>query len=117
MEQERLFSVRTEGGVKVVAFEAKSLGIEIAPRLSAGLAAVVKGIREPKVLLLLEGVAYLSSPSIGAIINLNNLVKKAGGVLNAASLSPYVQETFRVLKLDQAIYIYPDEETGLASFR
>ncbi len=103
--------------MKVVVFEAKSLGIEIAPRLNAQLASVVKGIREPKVLLVLEGVAYISSPSIGAIINLNNLVKKAGGVVNTASLSPYVQETFRILQLDEEIYIYPDEETGLASFR
>lgn len=117
MEQERLFSVRTEGEVKVVAFEAKSLGIEIAPRLYAGLAAVVKGIEAPKVLLLLEGVSFISSPSIGAIINLNNLVKKAAGVLKAASLSPYVQETFRVLNLEKAISVYPDEETALASFR
>jgi len=116
MAEKAIFSVRTEGEVKVVSFQVDSLGIDIAERLQAALASVVKGQSEPQVLLVLEDVGYIASPSIGAIINLNNLVNKAGGVVKAAALSPYVQETFRVLGLDETIEIHPDEETALASF-
>jgi anti-anti-sigma factor len=117
MTEEALFSVRTEAEIKVVSFGAKSLGIDIAERLQARLAALVKGVKAPRVLLVLQDVGYISSPSIGAIVNLHNLVKKSGGVVKAAALTPYVLETFRVLNLDDEIDIYPDEETALASFR
>jgi anti-anti-sigma factor len=116
MAEEAIFSVRDEGEVKVVTFQVDTLGIDIAERLQARLASLVKGEKEPQVLLVLQDVGYIASPSIGALVNLNNLVKKAGGVVKATALSPYVQETFRVLHLDEEINIYPDEKTALASF-
>ncbi len=74
--------------------------------------------REPGVKLLVSfaDVDHLSSAALGALITINNKVKKADGQLRLARIDPQIYEVFRITKLDQLFQIHETIEEAVASF-
>ena len=69
-----------------------------------------------KVLLNLSGIRYLSSSMLVRLINLQKRVVQSQGRLTLCCLTPVMNDTFRVSKLDQLFEIYADEAAALEKF-
>jgi anti-sigma B factor antagonist len=69
----------------------------------------------PERILLIDftNVEYLSSPVIGALLNVQRELEKLAGTISLCGLSPQFDELFRVLRLDRLFEIYPDLESAL----
>jgi anti-anti-sigma factor len=71
----------------------------------------------PKLLLDFKGVEHLSSAALGALISINNKVRKKGGQLRLAHIDPQIYEVFVITKLNKLFQIHSDCGQALASFR
>jgi len=69
-----------------------------------------------KILVDLAAVTYIDSSAIGELVNTHILLKKSGGQLKLAQLSPKVSEMMHVTQLDRVIEIHPDQSKALAAF-
>jgi len=78
---------------------------------------IVEQATAPKLLLDFEGVEHLSSSALGALITVNNKVRKKSGQLRLARIDPQIYEVFVITKLNKLFQIHPDCEQALASFR
>jgi len=69
-----------------------------------------------KILVDLTNVTYIDSSGIGELVNAHIQVKKFGGKLKLARLSPKVREMMHITQLDKVMDIHPDEARALAAF-
>ncbi len=71
----------------------------------------------PKLLLDFTGVEHLSSAALGALININNRIRKKGGQLRLAGIQPEIYEVFAITKLNKLFQIHDDAAAAKASFK
>jgi len=75
------------------------------------LALLPEGVAGEELVLDLDGIRYVTSTVLGAILTFNRRVRSAGGKLVLANVSPFVQETLAVTCLDQLMALRPAEAT------
>ena len=59
-------------------------------------------------------VTQLTSAFLGRLITLNKSLKQAGVALRLCSMTPQVEEAFRICKFQKLIPLFPTEEKALA---
>ena len=59
-------------------------------------------------------VTQLTSAFLGRLITLNKSLKQAGITLRLCSMTPQVEEAFRICKFQKLIPLFPTEEKALA---
>jgi anti-sigma B factor antagonist len=109
------FSIRLEarGEVGVVNVSGR-IDSDSAPRLDAHLAEAAGG--NPRLVLDLKDLAFMSSAGIRAVIKAAQVVKKNGGALKIASAQASITSLLYTVGLDQHIGLYATVEEAIASF-
>jgi anti-sigma B factor antagonist len=87
-----------------------------ADRLTAALEEAASTIPQPRVVLNLERVGYLSSAALGLFIAYQQKLAREGGKLRLCGLQPNIAQVFRVTKLLRAFDIRPDLTSALEAF-
>ena len=59
-------------------------------------------------------LTQLTSAFLGRLITLNKSLKQAGVTLRLCSMSPQIEEAFRICKFQKLIPLFPTEEKALA---
>jgi N-acetylglucosaminyldiphosphoundecaprenol N-acetyl-beta-D-mannosaminyltransferase len=70
----------------------------------------------PHILANLEQVGFLDSSATGALLELGNQARFAGGELSLAAVSPRIHQTLALLRLEQLFPTYPDVEAYLTEW-
>ena len=113
----QLIGCRDDDGVKIVTFLEREMGIEVDTELlDRQFREALAGVDQPKVLINMSDLAYMSSKCIGALINFHKIVWQGGGQVKLSNVPDYVMETFRAAKLHHLFEIHPTEEEALSSF-
>jgi anti-anti-sigma factor len=68
-----------------------------------------------KVLMDLGAIAMAGSAAIGWMLAINRRFKQAGGRLVIHSMRPDVAKSFKLLKVDTVLEIFPDEKGAVAA--
>ncbi|MFN3192964.1 MAG: STAS domain-containing protein [Aureliella sp.] len=84
--------------------------------LGGELVSIVKEDKIKHILLIFEGVDFLSSAALNKFIHLDKAVKQAGGNLRLCSLKQEIKEIFVMTRLDRVFDIRNSESDGLKSF-
>lgn len=113
--QQMTKSVRKDG-VVVVSFLTRHVGIDSEHRLRRELMEHIGDESEPRVLIDLSDVSYVSSGPLGVLTAFEREVTERKGRLVFCSASPYVLETFRAAGLLRLFEVYDNREEALASF-
>jgi len=71
---------------------------------------------QPRVVLNLERIDYLSSAALGIFIAFRQKLDREGGKLRLCGLQANIAQVFRLTKLDRAFDIRPDLDRALSSF-
>lgn len=83
---------------------------------SRGLADLLgEGWNTKRVLIDFSGVRAAGSAAIGWLLTLQRQFKQAGGTLALHSMRPEVGRSFKLLKVDSILNIFPEEQTALAA--
>ena len=80
------------------------------------IAQIIDGSPTPKILIDFQNVEHLSSAALGALITVNNKVKRKGGQLRLANIDPQIYEVFAITKLNTLFKIYDNAEEACTSF-
>lgn len=78
---------------------------------------LIDAATSPKLLLDFTGVEHLSSAALGALININNRIRKKGGQLRLAGIHSEIYEVFAITKLNKLFQIHEDAAAAKASFK
>jgi anti-anti-sigma factor len=87
-----------------------------ADRLTAALEEAAFATPQPRVVLNLERVTYLSSAALGLFIAYQQKLAREGGKLRLCGLQPNITQIFRLTKLLRAFDIRPDLKSALEAF-
>lgn len=71
---------------------------------------------EPRILINLENVRFLSSAAINKLIVLEKRSKTLGGSVKISNVSPEVNEVFTITHLDKVFEICDDQRDAMNSF-
>ena len=88
---------------------------ETAPELDDALTKLLSSNRN-KIVLDLEGVEYMSSAGLRAVVRAYQGAKKAGGDLRLACVSDPVEVILRTVGMMQMLQMYPTDQEAVASF-
>jgi anti-anti-sigma factor len=88
---------------------------ETAPELDDALAKLLQDNRN-KIVLDLQGVDYISSAGLRAIVKAYQAARKSGGDLRLASVSTPVEVVLRTVGMMQMLQMFPTEQEATASF-
>lgn len=91
------------------------LGMHIAAKSSAR--ALSESTPPSAVLLDLEGLSFIDSSGLAALVAAFKAATEAGGTLKLARLAPQVAQVFSLTRLDRVFEISAGSEEALASFR
>jgi anti-sigma B factor antagonist len=69
-----------------------------------------------KIVLDLEGVDYMSSAGLRAMVKAYQAAKKSGGDVRLASVSTPVEIILRTVGMMQMLQMYPSNQEAMASF-
>ncbi|MEI6314468.1 MAG: STAS domain-containing protein [Syntrophus sp. (in: bacteria)] len=69
-----------------------------------------------KLILDMEGVAFIDSAGIGAVVYLVKKCRHSGGAVKIANVQGMVKDVFRMAGLDKALDIYPSVDLALKNF-
>lgn len=100
-----------ENGVAVIALHGR-LDELSAPELEH-TSKNYEGASQPRVLLDLSGVEYVSSGGLRAIIGFQKGVKKSGGALSLCGLNPFVAEVFEISRISPLFSVFPGRREAL----
>lgn len=103
--------------VRVQFLDRNILDDAVIQQIGDAIGQVVEQSTSPKLLLDFKGVEHLSSAALGALISINNKVRKKNGQLRLARIDPQIYEVFAITKLNKLFQIHEDCEQALASFR
>jgi anti-sigma B factor antagonist len=67
-------------------------------------------------LLNFEGVEFMSSSALNALLLLNKRIKAVNGQLRLCNLRPEIRNVFEITQLDQLFHIHANEAASLAAF-
>lgn len=83
---------------------------------SRGLANLLgEGWNTKRVLIDFSGVRMAGSAAIGWLLTLQRQFKQAGGRLALHSVRPEVDRSFKLLKVDSILNVFPEEQAALAA--
>lgn len=77
---------------------------------------LISRMSNPKVLINFEQVEHLSSSALGALITVNNKIKRKGGQLRLSNINKQIYEVFLITQLDKLFKIYGDVNEATESF-
>jgi len=104
-------------GVDVVDFEDRKILEEFTiTQIGDGLAELIDGKPEVKLLLSFAKVEHLSSAALGMLIKLHNLVSETGGQMKLADISEPIFEVFKITRLNKLFKIHDTKEDALRDF-
>ena len=111
---ERL-AIKTEvrGSISIVIVNGQ-IDSETTPALDEELTKVVSG--NPKLVIDLKGVSYISSAGIRAIVKASQAAKKTDGAVKLASVPEAVTSVLYTVGLNQMLNSYTTVEEATASF-
>jgi len=90
------------GPITVVLFKGESiLDMTEIQQIGERLDALVEKLAAPKLVLDFEGVRFLSSQTLGVLINLRKKVQDRGGKLALCGLRPELARVFKITNLDR----------------
>ncbi|MBW6495717.1 MAG: STAS domain-containing protein [Burkholderiaceae bacterium] len=113
----RSFELETRSGDGAAVVEvAGSVDAVTAPRLAEALQATVAG-GEPRVVVDLAGVSYVSSAGLRAILSGVKAARTAGGDLAVAAAQPQVREVFELAGLTTIVVFHDDAAAAIAGLR
>jgi anti-anti-sigma factor len=69
--------------------------------------------RVNRLLLNLEEVEFMDSAGLSVLLYGKRLMEKQQGQLSACQVQPYVNQLFRMTRLDQVMKVYPSQYTAL----
>jgi anti-sigma B factor antagonist len=110
------FSLETDNTREVSVMKVKGrVDSETTPELDEALGKLLQGNRN-KIILDLQGVDFISSAGLRAIVKAYQAAKKSGGDLRLASISTPVEVVLRTVGMMQMLQMYPTEQEAMASF-
>ena len=103
-----------DDGVTVVPVDFRSLDAENAEEFQEALMEILT----PSALILLdcEGLGFIDSSGLGAILTTMRDVQAEGGQVKLCNLSTGVRALFELVRMDSLMEIYGEREEALASF-
>ncbi len=117
-ESETRLTVQRDGDITNVRFVDRNILEESRiQEIAAQVGQIIDQSTTPKLLLDFTGVEHLSSAALGALITINNRIRKKGGQLRLANIDPQIYEVFAITKLNKLFQIHDDSEAALASFK
>ena len=87
----------------------------IGPELDDALTKLLQDNRN-QIVLNLEGVDYISSAGLRAVVKAYQAAKKSGGDVRLASVSTPVEVILRTVGMMQMLQMYPTEQEAMAAF-
>jgi anti-sigma B factor antagonist len=82
------------------------------PDLAERLSALPLAALGEHFLLDLDGVRYVSSTGLGALVDFNRRVRAAGGRFALANAAHAVREVLALTRLDKVLEVLPDEDSS-----
>lgn len=117
MTERRRLSVTKIGELASVRFNDKKIvdsgNIE---EMGAEMFSIVDVDHLKHVLLIFDGVEFLSSAALNKLILMDKKVKQAGGVLRLCGLRAEIMEVFTITRLNRVFDIRKNESDGLKAF-
>lgn len=108
-------SLVESGDVRIVRVKEAKLTYPVLSAFLAEMRAIVEdGAR--KLVIDLEGVAYIDSASIGCLIDVYWLLKNRDGALKLSGLQPRVEIMLSMTGVQKIVDIYREEAEALAAF-
>ncbi len=80
------------------------------------LSSLVESDKITQILLIFDGVEFLSSAALNKLILIERKVKEAGGNLRLCALREEIKEVFTITRLDRIFDIRDSESDGLKAF-
>lgn len=93
------------------------LGVRVAAMFDEVLVPLARRTGEGLLVLDFARVAYFGSDSFGRLVELGRTVKRGGGTLVLAAVSPDIREVFRVTRLDTWFEIVEDVAAAIGGNR
>ncbi len=84
--------------------------------MGAELSSLVETDKIIQILLIFDGVEFLSSAALNKLILIERKVKEAGGNLRLCALREEIKEVFTITRLDRIFDIRDSESDGLKAF-
>lgn len=111
-----MLSIETDNRQSVSVVKVKGrVDSETAPELDDALTKLLQDNRN-QIALNLQGVDYMSSAGLRAVVKAYQAAQKAGGDLRLASVSEPVEVILRTVGMMQMLQMYPTEQEALADF-
>jgi anti-anti-sigma factor len=108
-------SIEDRGDVRIVRVMERKLTYPVLSSFFAEMRRIVDGGAR-KVVIDLEAVAFIDSPSIGCLLDIHRLVEDSEGVVKLTGLQPRVQTMLFISGLQRVLGIQPGTMDALALF-
>ena len=111
-----MLSIETDNRQSVSVMKVRGrIDSETAPELDDALTKLLQD-KHNQIVLNLQGVDYMSSAGLRAIVKAYQSAKKSGGNLFLASVSEPVEVILRTVGMMQMLQMYPTEQEAMAGF-
>lgn len=111
-----MLSIETDNRQSVSVVKVKGrVDSETAPELDDALIKLLQADRN-QIVLNLQGVDYISSAGLRAVVKAYQAAKKSGGDVRLASVSTPVEVILRTVGMMQMLQMYPTEQEAMAAF-
>ena len=111
-----MLSIETDNRQSISVVKVKGrVDSETAPELDDVLTKLLQESRN-QIVLNLQGVDYISSAGLRAIVRAYQGAKKLGGDVRLASISTPVEVILRTVGMMQMLQMYPTEQEAVAAF-
>ena len=111
-----MLSIETDNRQSVSVMKVKGrVDSETAPELDDALAKLLQSSRN-KIVLDLQGVDYMSSAGLRAMVKAYQAAQKSGGDVRLASVSTPVEVILRTVGMMQMLQMFSTDQEAMASF-
>ena len=111
-----MLSIETDNRQSVSLVKVKGrVDSETAPELDDALTKLLLENRN-QIVLNLQGVDFISSAGLRAVVKAYQAAKKSGGDVRLASVSTPVEVILRTVGMMQMLQMYPTEQEAIAAF-
>jgi anti-sigma B factor antagonist len=111
-----MLSIETDNRQSVSVMKVKGrVDSETAPELDEALTRLLQQGRN-QIVLNLEGVDFMASAGLRAMVKAYQAAKKSGGDLRLAAVSEPVEVILRTVGMMQMLQMYPSDQEAMASF-
>jgi anti-sigma B factor antagonist len=111
-----MLSIETDNRQSISVVKVKGrVDSETAPELDDALTKLLQENRN-QIILNLQGVDYMSSAGLRAVVKAYQAAKTSGGDVRLASVSTPVEVILRTVGMMQMLQMYPTEQEAMAAF-